>query len=70
MRLRPGLVPRLIDDANLCARLNIPEGLRALGVGDDRLEELTEMALQDPSTGGNPVEMTRENTLALFRAAL
>ena len=56
--------------ANLCARLNIPEGLRALGVGDDRLEELTEMALQDPSTGGNPVEMTRENTLALFRAAL
>jgi alcohol dehydrogenase class IV len=28
---------------------------------------LTEMALEDPSCGGNPVKMTRENTRALLR---
>ena len=50
--------------------LGIPNGLRDLGVGDDRLDELTAMALEDPSVGGNPVKMTSENTLALFQAAL
>ncbi|MBR9851060.1 MAG: iron-containing alcohol dehydrogenase, partial [Rhodobacteraceae bacterium] len=50
--------------------LGIPNGLRDLGVGDDRLDDLTAMALEDPSVGGNPVKMTSENTLALFQAAL
>ncbi|WP_238369863.1 iron-containing alcohol dehydrogenase [Heliomarina baculiformis] len=50
--------------------LGIPNGLRDLGVGDNRLDELTAMALEDPSVGGNPVKMTSENTLALFQAAL
>jgi alcohol dehydrogenase class IV len=50
--------------------LGIPAGLAALGVDPARLDELTEMALQDPSVGGNPVAMTRENTRALFVAAM
>jgi alcohol dehydrogenase class IV len=50
--------------------LNIPENLTALGVTNPNLDELTEMALEDPSCGGNPVAMTRENTLALFKACL
>ncbi len=50
--------------------LNIPENLTALGVTNPNLDELTEMALEDPSCGGNPVVMTRENTLALFKACL
>jgi len=50
--------------------LNIPENLTALGVTNPNLDELTEMALEDPSCGGNPVTMTRENTLALFKACL
>lgn len=50
--------------------LNIPENLTALGVTNPDLDELTEMALEDPSCGGNPVAMTRENTLALFKACL
>ncbi len=54
----------------LRADLGIPENLTAMGVGRDRLDELTEMALQDPSTGGNPVKMTRANTRALFEACL
>ncbi|WP_134679193.1 iron-containing alcohol dehydrogenase [Paracoccus ravus] len=50
--------------------LGIPASLTALGVTADRLDELTEMALEDPSCGGNPVEMTRENTRALFELCL
>ncbi|MEH6773022.1 MAG: iron-containing alcohol dehydrogenase [Cereibacter changlensis] len=54
----------------LRATLGIPETLTAMGVEAARLDELTEMALEDPSCGGNPVEMTRENTRALFEACL
>jgi len=50
--------------------LGIPENLTALGVDPARLDELTEMALEDPSCGGNPVVMTRENTRALFDACM
>ncbi len=51
---------------NLNAGLGIPKKLGDMGVGTDRIDELTAMALQDPSVGGNPVTMTRENTRALF----
>jgi alcohol dehydrogenase len=54
----------------LRASLGVPDKLRDLGVGTDRIDELVEMALQDPSTGGNPVKMTRENTKALFEASI
>ncbi|AMY67835.1 iron-containing alcohol dehydrogenase [Frigidibacter mobilis] len=54
----------------LRALLAIPENLTAMGVDPARLDELTEMALEDPSCGGNPVEMTRENTRALFAACM
>jgi len=50
----------------LRALLSIPENLTAMGVKPADLDMLTEMALEDPSCGGNPVEMTRENTRALF----
>ncbi|MDO5529949.1 MAG: iron-containing alcohol dehydrogenase [Paracoccus sp. (in: a-proteobacteria)] len=54
----------------LRAELSIPENLTAMGVEPDRLDELTEMALEDPSCGGNPVEMTRQNTRALFETCM
>lgn len=38
--------------------LGIPDKLAALGVGTDRIDELAEAAVADPSTGGNPVELT------------
>ncbi len=50
--------------------LNIPKNLTEMGVKADRLDDLTAMALQDPSVGGNPVAMTAENTKALFEACL
>ncbi len=51
-------------------KLAIPANLTAMGVDPARLDELTEMALEDPSCGGNPIAMTRENTRALFGACM
>ena len=62
-----GFRSRVMD---LRAELAIPANLTAMGVEAARLDELTEMALEDPSCGGNPVEMTRENTRALFQACM
>ncbi len=53
-----------VDEFN--ASMNIPKTLTELGVKDPNIEELTAAALRDPSTGGNPIEMTAENTRALF----
>jgi hypothetical protein len=55
---------------SLRVELSIPETLSAMGVEAARLDELTEMALEDPSCVGNPVKMTRENTRALFEACI
>jgi alcohol dehydrogenase class IV len=54
----------------LRADLGVPDKLRDLGVGTDRIDEMTVMALADPSAGGNPVKMTPENTKALFEACI
>lgn len=50
--------------------LGIPEGLGVLGVGDDRIDELAEKALEDPSLGGNPVALTKDDLARLFRESL
>ena len=54
----------------LRATLAIPAKLSEMGVGNNRIDELTAMALEDPSVGGNPVPMTTENTRALFEAVI
>jgi alcohol dehydrogenase class IV len=51
---------------DLRALLGIPANLTAMGVKTADLEMLTDMAMEDPSCGGNPVVMTRENTRALY----
>ncbi|MEM9250159.1 MAG: iron-containing alcohol dehydrogenase, partial [Pseudomonadota bacterium] len=48
----------------------IPGGLAAMGVAPARLDELTAMAIEDPSCGGNPIALTAENTRALFEDAM
>ena len=54
----------------LRALLAIPANLTALGVKAGDLDRLTDMALEDPSCGGNPVVMTKANTRALFGACM
>lgn len=51
----------------LRSELGVPESLSAMGIAPDRIDELSAMAIEDPSAGGNPVPMTLENTKALFR---
>ena len=46
----------------------IPRTLTEMGVSADRLDDLVAMALQDPSCGGNPVELTADGLCGLFRA--
>lgn len=57
-----------VDQLN--ASLGIPKSLTELGVKDPDLDVLVRDALKDPSTGGNPVEMTIENTLRLYEAIM
>ncbi|WP_146585240.1 iron-containing alcohol dehydrogenase [Puniceibacterium confluentis] len=52
----------------LNADLKIPATLTDLGVKDPDIDALVASALQDPSVGGNPVEMTVANTTALLKA--
>jgi len=48
----------------------IPRKLSEMGVDAARIDELTEMALKDPSVGGNPVAMNFDNTKALLEACI
>ncbi len=57
-----------VDELN--AEMNIPRTLTELGVKDPDIDVLVRDALNDPSTGGNPVKMTAENTKALLEACL
>jgi len=57
-----------VDELN--ASMDIPRKLTELGVKNPDLDALTASALKDPSTGGNPVKMTPENTRALFEAIM
>ncbi len=57
-----------VDDLN--ASLGIPRTLGGLGVSNPDIDRIVADALKDPSTGGNPVTMTKENTTKLLLACL
>ena len=48
-------------------KLEIPHTLKDLIKEDVKLEEMSKMALRDPSTAGNPVALNQENFLQLYR---
>ncbi|UWR05497.1 iron-containing alcohol dehydrogenase (plasmid) [Ruegeria conchae] len=48
----------------------IPRKLSEMGVTADKMDALVEGAITDPSCGGNPVELTRENLRHLFNALI
>ncbi len=57
-----------VDDLN--ASMAIPKTLGELGITNPDIDRLVKDALADPSTGGNPVKMTEENTRVLIEACL
>ena len=50
--------------------LEIPRKLSDIGVINPNIPELASMALLDPSCNGNPITLTKENTIELFEACI
>jgi alcohol dehydrogenase len=50
--------------------LGLPNGLGALGVTSDRIEDLIAIALDDPSAKGNPLLLTPENLQIVIESSL
>ena len=55
---------------NLNKVLNIPNSLAEMGIKNPNIQALVESALNDPSCGGNPLKLTKENMTQLFRNCL
>ncbi|MEM8742056.1 MAG: iron-containing alcohol dehydrogenase [Pseudomonadota bacterium] len=51
----------------LNARFGIPARLSGLGVDDSRIKQMAEMAVRDPTAGGNPLPLTEAAAAALYR---
>lgn len=47
----------------------LPEFIRGLEMDDTRKDLIAEMAIVDPTAGGNPIELTKERALKLLNAA-
>ncbi len=54
----------------LSADVGIPSGLKELGVKEDDFELMAKNALADICAGGNPKEVTLEDTIEIFKSAL
>lgn len=63
----PAVLEWILD---LRKQIGIPHTLAEIGVDDQRLEQLAEMAPRDPTAGGNPVTLTESNSRELLQAAL
>ena len=48
----------------------IPHDLGGLKVDGSKAETISEMAIVDPTAGGNPIPLTKEGSRKLFEAAL
>jgi alcohol dehydrogenase class IV len=67
---RPGYKAVLDWTLELRKALDVPHTLRGLGVDDTRIDEMAQMAAQDPTAGGNPVPVGVKELARLFRNAL
>lgn len=57
-----------ISDLN--ARVGIPAGLKELGVKEEDLKTMAENAMNDVCKGTNPREVSLEDTIAIYQAAM
>src|SRR5262249_12461300 len=60
----------LVAVLDLRQKNGVPHDLKGLGVDGARVDALVEMALVDPTAGGNPIPLTKEGSRKLFHAAL
>ncbi len=50
--------------------VGIPHTIAEIGVDDTRADLIAEMAIVDPTAGGNPIELTKDAALTIFANAL
>ncbi len=50
--------------------IGVPHTLAGLGVDAARRDEIAEMAIVDPTAGGNPVKLTKDGALRIFDMAI
>ena len=62
-----GFLKAVLD---LRKKTGVPHDLGGLGVDGSRVETIVEMAIVDPTAGGNPVPLTKERSRKLFDAAI
>ena len=54
----------------LSKAVGIPSGLKELGVKEEDFEAMAKNAIADVCTGGNPRDVTVEDTIAIYKAAM
>jgi alcohol dehydrogenase len=54
----------------LSKSVGIPSGLKELGVKEEDFEEMSKNALADVCTGGNPREVTLQDAINIYKAAM
>lgn len=54
----------------LSADVGIPSGLKELGVEEDKFQQMAELALVDPCAPGNPRDMSLEDAVEIYKAAM
>ncbi|HYJ58469.1 MAG TPA: iron-containing alcohol dehydrogenase [Methyloceanibacter sp.] len=62
-----GLLKAVLD---LRKQIGVPHSLGGLKVDGGKIETIAEMAIVDPTAGGNPIPLTEDNARKLFDAAL
>jgi len=67
---KPGFDAVMAWVLDLRKQIGIPHTLAELGVKKDRLDELSKMAAEDPTAGGNPVPVGAAELKTMFIAAI
>jgi alcohol dehydrogenase len=68
--LAPSFAAFLEAILSLRERLGVPHTLAAFGVDGAQRGLMADMAIVDPTAGGNPIELTRERALDMFDRAM
>jgi alcohol dehydrogenase len=55
---------------DLRAEIGVPHTLAGLNVGDDQVDRIVAMAVEDPTAGGNPVPLDKRGARTIFSRAL
>jgi alcohol dehydrogenase class IV len=62
-----GFLKAVLD---LRSAIGVPHTLKDFGVDAAKRDEIAEMAIVDPTAGGNPVKLTRDSALRIFDMAM